>query len=29
MTTIMELLEQIRERPGMMLGRPSVNNLYT
>ena len=29
MTTIMELIEDIRKRPGLMLGRPSVNNLYT
>ncbi len=28
MITEMELIEQIRERPGMMLGRPSARNLY-
>jgi hypothetical protein len=28
MGDILDLIERIRERPGMFLGRPTVNNLY-
>ena len=28
MATVIELIEKIRERPGLMLGRPSIRNLY-
>jgi hypothetical protein len=28
MSEIVDLLQKIRERPGMYLGRPAVNNLY-
>ncbi len=28
MGTILEVIQQVRERPGVMLGRPCVNNLY-
>jgi hypothetical protein len=29
MGTILDVIQKIRERPGLILGRPSANNLYT